>query len=121
VAKNLDIPLLYDFYGELLTDKQRNMIELYYHQDLSLSEIAENIGISRQGVRDSVKRAEAQLIEMETQLGMAARLRRINAGLADILRTAQAIQNENADCNGPSVITDQAMRIAHLATALTER
>ncbi len=121
MAKNLDIPLLYDFYGELLTDKQCNMIELYYHQDLSLSEIAEIVGISRQGVRDSVKRAEAQLIEMETQLGMAARLRRINAGLSDIVRAALTLQDENTACGGPSVITEQATRIVNLATALTER
>ena len=119
MAKNLDIPLLYDFYGELLTDKQRNMIELYYHQDLSLSEIAENIGISRQGVRDSVKRAEAQLVEMEAQLGMAARLKRINTGLADILHAAQALLDDNA-VSGSVTVHDQATRIVNLATALTE-
>ncbi len=120
MAKNLDIPLLYDFYGELLTDKQRNMIELYYHQDLSLSEIAENIGISRQGVRDSVKRAETQLIEMESQLGMASRLKRINTGLSDILHAAQALLEENSAAGGSATIAEQATHIVNLATALTE-
>ena len=65
MAKNLEIALLFDFYGEMLTDKQRDVVELYYNDDLSLSEIAENEGITRQGVRDSIKRAEAQLLDME--------------------------------------------------------
>ena len=55
MAKNLEIALLFDFYGEMLTDKQRDVVELYYNDDLSLSEIAENEGITRQGVRDSIK------------------------------------------------------------------
>ena len=63
VAKNLEISLLLDFYGEMLTQKQRSFLMYYYDEDLSLSEIAENEGITRQGVRDAVKRAEAQLIE----------------------------------------------------------
>ena len=64
MAKNLEIALLFDFYGDMLTDKQRDVVELYYDNDLSLSEIAENEGITRQGVRDSIKRAEAQLLDM---------------------------------------------------------
>lgn len=121
MAKNMDVPLLYDFYGDMLTEKQRNMIELYYHQDLSLSEIAENVGISRQGVRDSVKRAEMQLFDMEAQLGMAARLKDIDAALRAITDTADALCEENERCGGPDVITQYAKRIATLATALNER
>ena len=68
VAKNLDIVLLADYYGEMLTDNQRKFIEYYYNDDLSLSEIAENEGITRQGVRDAIKRAEAQLFDMEEKL-----------------------------------------------------
>ena len=58
MAKNLDVVLLADFYGEMLTENQRRFIEYYYNDDLSLSEIAQNEGITRQGVRDAVKRAE---------------------------------------------------------------
>lgn len=65
MAKNMEIALLFDFYGDMLTDKQRDVVELYYDNDLSLSEIAENEGITRQGVRDSIKRAETQMLEME--------------------------------------------------------
>ena len=64
MAKDLKISFLLDFYGEMLTQKQREVIEYYYNDDLSLAEIADNEGITRQGVRDSIKRAEAQLLEM---------------------------------------------------------
>ena len=66
---------VFDFYGETLTEKQRELFDLYYNEDLSLSEIAEHAGITRQGVRDSIKRGEAQLLEMEQKLGLMARIR----------------------------------------------
>ena len=56
-ATPLEMSLLFDFYGETLTEKQRELFDLYYNEDLSLSEIAEHAGITRQGVRDSIKRA----------------------------------------------------------------
>ena len=68
MGKNLEIALLLDFYGEMLTEKQRDMVHYYYNDDLSLAEIAENEGITRQGVRDSIKRAEAQMLEIVKQL-----------------------------------------------------
>jgi len=97
VAKNMEVPLLYDYYGDMLTDKQRDMIEQYYHQDLSLSEIAENAGISRQGVRDSVKRAELQLFEMESRLGLVAKMKSVNASLEAISRYADAVYQHAID------------------------
>ena len=75
MAKNMEITLLCDFYGDMLTEKQRDMIDLYYGNDLSLAEIAENEGITRQGVRDSINRAENQLPEMEERLGLVRRFR----------------------------------------------
>ena len=68
--KNLKISLLYDFYGSVLSDTQKNVIEMYYNEDLSLSEIAEHAGISRQGVRDSIVRAEEHLLFLEEKLGL---------------------------------------------------
>ncbi len=118
MAKNMNIALLYDFYGEILTDKQRDMIEQYYHQDLSLSEIAENVGISRQGVRGAVKRAEELLFDMEERLGLAARLSQTQTALKAILAAADTIRTENTEQGGPSVITDEALRIASLAAKL---
>ena len=61
--------MLFDFYGELLTDRQKEFYDLYYNEDLSLSEIAENYGISRQGVRDVIVRAENYMTEIERQDG----------------------------------------------------
>ena len=63
--KNLKISALLDIYGNFLSEKQRNLAEYYYNDDLSLSEIAENEGITRQGVNDLIKRAEAQLLSFE--------------------------------------------------------
>ena len=96
MAKNLQISFLLDFYGEKLTEKQREMIEYYYNEDLSLAEIADNQGITRQGVRDSIKRAEAQLLEMEERLGLARRFREMREGLSQICDAALRIQEYNA-------------------------
>ena len=73
MAKDLSISYLLDFYGQMLTDKQREVTEFYYNDDLSLAEIADHCHITRQGVRDSIKRAEAQLREYEEKLGLARR------------------------------------------------
>ena len=69
--KDLTISILMDFYGNLLTNKQLDALDMYYNSDLSLSEIAEETGISRQGVRDAIKRGEKQLTEFEEKLGLA--------------------------------------------------
>ncbi len=65
--------MLFDFYGELLTDKQREYFDLHYNEDLSLAEIAEQSGISRQGVWDIIRRAEAAMVEVEKKTGLIKR------------------------------------------------
>ncbi|MCC8196473.1 MAG: DNA-binding protein [Ruminococcus sp.] len=70
MAKDLKYSALLDIYGGMLTDKQREMMEFYYNDDLSLSEIADNCGISRQGVRDAIKRGEDSLNELEENVGV---------------------------------------------------
>ena len=77
--KNLEVSVLLDFYSELLTEKQRDVIDLYYHEDLSLAEIAEHENITRQGVRDSIKRGEQVLFEMESALRLAEKSRRLES------------------------------------------
>lgn len=67
-----EISLLYDFYGELLQASQQRVVELYVNEDLSLAETAELLGISRQGVRDSLTRAQHKLSEYEEKLGLCA-------------------------------------------------
>ncbi len=72
--KDLHLTVLFDLYGELLTKAQNQMFDYYYNDDLSLSEIAENTGITRQGVRDSIKRAEDALLGFEKKLGLCEKL-----------------------------------------------
>ncbi len=67
------INLLYDFYGQLLTERQRRFVELYYAHDLSLGEIAEQFDVSRQAVYDILKRSEQSLTDYEEKLGLVAR------------------------------------------------
>lgn len=71
--KTLHMTMLLDFYGELLTEKQRTCFSMHYNEDLSLSEIADILKISRQGVHDLIARAESSLTEAEERLGLVAR------------------------------------------------
>ena len=120
MAKNMEISLLFDFYGDMLTEKQRDVVELYYNDDLSLSEIAENEGITRQGVRDSIKRAEAQLLEMEDRLGLARRFHDIRDALESIRQAAREIQDLNGRYGYSHEIDDRAHRIAELTGRIAE-
>lgn len=88
--------LLLDFYGELLTPRQRELCDLSFNQDLSLSEIAENTGISRQAVHDALHRAEAALMEFERRIGCIARARK-SAAAAHTIRDAANALAENTD------------------------
>ena len=73
MEKNYDISRLFDFYGAVLTERQRLAVNFYYNDDLSLSEVAEELGISRQGVRASLRRSEEILRELESKLGLVKR------------------------------------------------
>ena len=91
--KKLEISVLCDVYGELLGEKQREALELYYNEDLSLSEIAENTGISRQGVRGQIKYAEAQLTEYESKLGLSEKYRFLAGKLAE-MAASEKVKND---------------------------
>ena len=84
MAKDLEMGYLLDFYGEVLTPKQREMLRQYYNDDLSLSEIGENFGITRQGARDAIKHGETTLKELEAKVGFAARYRRVQEKLEEL-------------------------------------
>ena len=120
MAKNLEIPFLLDFYGEMLTEKQRNCLAYCYEEDLSLSEIAENEGISRQGVRDSIKRAEAQLFDMEKRLGLAKRFTEMKKGVDEIVECADKINEYNLNHTLSMEVNDNVARIKTLASFLKE-
>ena len=76
--------LLYDFYGQLLSKRQQEVMALYHEENLSLSEIAEEFGISRQAVHDTLKKAAQALREYEAKLGLMARLMKSKEAVADI-------------------------------------
>ena len=89
--------LLYDYYGDLLTQRQKECFELRYHQDLSFGEIGQELGISRQGVFDNLNRAEALLRNMEEKTGCVRRdlrCRKVAERIAKLVQTLSEIPNE---------------------------
>jgi predicted DNA-binding protein YlxM (UPF0122 family) len=84
--------MLFDFYGEVLTERQKEFFDLYYNEDLSLGEIAENYGISRQGVRDVIVRAEAVMAEIEDKTGLLKRFMQMRDRLAAIEDAAERLR-----------------------------
>lgn len=92
MPKDLSVSLLLDIYGPVLTQKQREAAELYYNEDLSLGEIAENCGISRQGVRDSIKRGEGILFELEEKLGFLRKSGAVRDAAEDIRQSVDGIK-----------------------------
>ena len=111
MSKNLAIADLLDLYGDMLTDKQRDRMELYYDQDLSLGEIAEHEKITRQGVRDSIKRGEAYLLEMEEKLHFAEKFRRLVAVTEEITSRCIEIQRVNRGFTYSQSIDENARAI----------
>lgn len=116
MEKNIEVSLLLDFYGELLKPGVRETIDLYYNDDLSLAEVAAQCGITRQGVRDSVKRGEAQLYAFEEKLGLWKRFRELEEGLSDIESVARKIAAHSDDDTTKAL----ALAIAQRAGALKE-
>lgn len=100
MEKNMELSLLLDFYGELLSEKVRKATELYYNDDLSLSEVAEDMGITRQGVRDLIKRAEGNLYGYEQKLGLYKRFLEMQKGLGTLkesLVKTKSLLDNNTD------------------------
>ena len=83
--------MLFDFYGDLLTERQKEFYDLYYNEDLSLAEIAENYGISRQGVRDVIVRAEASMTEIEDKTHLIRRFYQMQKEIAAIEEAADRL------------------------------
>lgn len=94
MAKELKFVILLDCYGDLLTDHQRNVMELYYCEDLSLAEIGTPMGITRQAVLSLIKRTENILLNYEEKLGFAERLGKMRECFECISRTAEKVRDE---------------------------
>ena len=96
-AKTVEIGMLLDFYGEILTDSQKNSLDLFYNQDLSLAEIAEQTGITRQGVRDRIVKGERVLRRTEEKLHLAARFGSNKRTIREVVSRLEQLHCEDAD------------------------
>ena len=112
--------MLYDFYGELLTERQKEFFDLYYNEDLSLAEIAENAGISRQGVRDVIVRAEGIMQQVEDKTGLIRRFEAVRGHLDAIQTAANEIKTINYRQYEDLRLTELAELILNEAAALKE-
>ena len=97
IGKKVDLAFLSAFYGGLLTEKQRRILSLHCDEDLSLAEIADEMGTSRQSVHENLSRAASRLAEFESALGMAGRFRRMEEGLRGALGALRADDQKKAE------------------------
>ena len=110
-----EMALLFDTYGGMLTDKQRECFEMRYDQDLSLGEIGQMLGISRQAVNDTLNRTEALLRRMEENIGCVKRDRIVRKVLPEILEAAAVL-----DASSDPAILESAQRIRAVLSTLEE-
>lgn len=108
--KNLSLTLLFDFYSEMLTEVQQNVFDLYYNEDMSLSEIAEQTGITRQGVRDSLKHAEELLEKYEERLGLSRRFEDVRHGIEEVKEKLSALSGHTDEC-GAELIKEAVLNL----------
>lgn len=111
----LEMALLFDYYGGMLTDKQRDCFDMRYNQDLSLGEIAESLGVSRQAVNDNLTRTEATLRRMEENIGCIKRDMLTRAAVEEILSAATVL-----DASSDPAVSALAQRIITAVQTLKE-
>ena len=111
----LQMTLLFDYYGELLTERQRMCFDLRHNQDLSLAEIAQELNVSRQGVHDNLSRAEALLMNMEEKTGCVRRDLQCRKAAREIKEAAMALV-EHED----QIVSNMARQILAAAGLLEE-
>ena len=112
MAKDMKITVLMDFYGQLLTDKQYDALDMYYNQDLSLAEIGEETSVSRQGARDFIKRGEKLLNEYEEKLGLVKRFNDITKQICEMNEIIDSLRN--------SENSEEIERLKEISQSLTE-
>ena len=111
----VEMLLLFDYYGDMLTERQRMCLDLRYNQDLSLAEIAEELGVSRQGVHDNITRAEAHLAKMEAKTGCVRRNLQSRQAMQAILDVAKDLEQYPDE-----KIRDAIAKIAAIASSIEE-
>ena len=110
--------LLFDFYGELRTDKQKELFDLYYNDDLSLTEISETVGISRQGARDAIVRAEATLLDTEKKVGLVKKYAAVAEKIGKIGDCAHYLSQMNSGKNKDFKMAEKISEILKLVGEL---
>lgn len=118
--KLIEMSELYDVYQGMLTEKQRDIFDHYYNNDLTLSEIADNEDITRQAVRDAVLRSEEILRDLERRLGLCEHFRNLYESVEAILLAASEIESLNRENYFDTRISKAAETIVRLAKGLTE-
>ena len=113
--ESVETVLLFDYYGRMLTDKQKEYLDLRYNQDLSLGEIAEIMGVSRQAVFDNLTRTEALLRRMEENIGCVKRDIAVRETAREILEAAALL-----DASSDPAVATLARRITAAAQSLEE-
>lgn len=120
MEKNVEISLLFGFYGKMLTERQADTVDLYYNGDLSLAEVGAELGISRQGVRDNLKRAEAILYDTEERLGLAKRFLGIKRSLKEVDDIIDEIEKSPEARSLPVYIKKQINRILTIVAEISD-
>ncbi len=113
--EEIQFSVLYDYYSEMLTEKQRDILDLYYNEDLTLSEIAEHENITRQAVHDCIKRGGTTLLDFENKLGLARKTKKYNEIIDEVRELSEDIVKECAYFGNPKQIYRRAEYMAKLA------
>ena len=115
MEKHIEISMLVEIYGKLLTEKQYQVISDYYNEDLSLSEIAENNNISRQGVRDIIKKGESKLFEYEEKLQIMKKTQENEKTIQLILSQLSKIQDNSSDKKVEKILIEVQKELSCIA------
>ncbi|MBK5246514.1 MAG: YlxM family DNA-binding protein [Peptostreptococcaceae bacterium] len=115
--KIAEASLLFDFYGQLLTKKQQQVMRLYHEENYSLSEIGDEFSISRQGVHDTLKKAENALTEYEKKLGLVNKLESSQKVIAKIEESIDQMMEEN---DGNKKICEKLINIKDVIETLNQ-
>ena len=113
--KHIELSILVEIYGKLLTKKQQDVLEDYYNKDLSLSEIAENNNISRQGVRDLIKKGESKLFEYEEKLNIMKKMQQTDETIQDVLIKLSKIRENSSDKKIEKILNEVQKELSVIA------
>ena len=113
--KHIELSILVEIYGKLLTQKQQDVLNDYYNKDLSLSEIAENNNISRQGVRDLIKKGESKLFEYEEKLNIMKKTQINEQTIQNVLAQLSKISENSSEKKIEKILNEVQKELSVIA------